>query len=90
LLAFFLVFTGHHQRGKEEGRKPFQTHPIHWFFLRWRVGSCAASGGNAWSRRTATVPTVPEGLPSNSWIFWVYFVNLKLFNVFFLFSFEFL
>jgi hypothetical protein len=46
--------------------------------LRRRVGSCTASGGNAWSRRTATVPAVLEGLPSNSWIFWGLFCKFKI------------
>jgi len=74
-LCFFLFLQ---VTADEERRKPFQTHPVHWFFLRRRVGSCTASGGNAWSRRTATVPAVPEGLPSNSWIFWGLFCKFKI------------
>jgi len=41
-------------------------------------------------RRAAIVPAVAEGLQCNFWSFRGYFVNFKLFDVIFLFSFEFL
>jgi len=54
------------ERGRSQSRSPL--------FLGF------SHGGGAWSRCAATVPAVPEGLPCNSWFF---FVNFKLFNVLF-------
>jgi len=34
-------------------------------FFQWLVNPHAASGGRRWSRRSATTPTVPEGLCSS-------------------------